>query len=108
LYVPHFTEYFDKHFRKLTKKDNNLRQKILAEIDEMKKEPPRHPIEYLYDLKGKWKMKLGDYRLLYAYCKDCRTKSYERLNRCVGCDSKDDNAIVYFDVIHRSDGYDDL
>jgi mRNA-degrading endonuclease RelE of RelBE toxin-antitoxin system len=108
LYVPYFTDDFDKHFKKLTKKDNSLRHRILAKIDEMKKELPRNPIEYIGDLKGKWKMRVGDYRLLYAYCKDCRAKGYERLNECLECKSKDDTSIVYFDVIHRSDGYDDL
>jgi mRNA-degrading endonuclease RelE of RelBE toxin-antitoxin system len=108
LYVPFFTDAFDKHFKKLVKKDNQLKQQILAKIEEMKKEPSPQPIKYLYDLKGKWKMRIGHYRLLYAYCKDCRKEGFERLNHCVDCNSKNDDSIVYFDVIHRGNGYDDL
>jgi len=74
----------------------------------MKSEKPRKPIEYVGDLKGKWKMKVGDYRLLFAYCEDCRAKGYERFNQCYECKSKNNDAIIYFDVIHRSNGYDEL
>lgn len=74
----------------------------------MRAETPRKPTEYLGDLKGKWKMKVGDYRLLYAYCRDCKVKHYEEFNQCFNCKSKNNNSVVYFDVIYRGAGYDDL
>lgn len=74
----------------------------------MRAEQPRNPIEYVADLKGKWKMRVGNYRMVYAYCEDCIAKGYDRLNQCYDCDSKNDNSIVFFDVFHRSKGYDDV
>ncbi len=108
MYDAYFSDDFRKHFQKLTKKDNQLRNRLKSRIEEMKTEKPRNPKEYIADLKGKWKMKVGDYRMLYAYCEDCRVKNYERFNQCLDCEAKEDNAVVYFDVIHRSQGYDDL
>jgi len=108
LYDAYFTDDFDKHFKKLTKKDGQLKNRLKTRIEEMKLEKPINPLEYTADLKGMWKMIVGDYRMLYAYCEDCRAKGYERFNQCFQCKEKDDSAIVYFDVIHRSEGYDNL
>ncbi len=108
MYDAYFSDDFEKHFRKLTKRDGNLRNRLLSKIEEMKTEPPIRSIEYIGDLKGKWKMRVGDYRLLYAYCEDCKAKHYEKFNQCLDCETKDNDSIVYFDVIHREDGYDNL
>lgn len=94
--------------KKLTKRDNDLKKRILKKVEEMKALPYRKSKEYTADLKGKRKMRVGDYRLVYAVCEDCRAKEYERLNQCFGCEAMKDNSIVYFDVIHRPHGYDEL
>jgi mRNA-degrading endonuclease RelE of RelBE toxin-antitoxin system len=107
LYEANLSDDFKENFRKLTKKDGTLRDRLLAKIEEMKAEKPRNPIEYIADLKGKWKARVGDYRMPYAYCQDCRQKGYERLNQCFECKSKTDSSIVFFDVFHRSKGYDE-
>jgi len=107
LYVAKFSDDFNENFRKLTKKDGTLKERLLSRIEEMKVEKPINALEYVADLKGKWKERVGDYRMPYAYCEDCRKKGYERLNSCVGCESNNDNVIVFFDVFHRSKGYDE-
>lgn len=107
MYDAYFSDDFNEHFKKLTKKDAALRERLKEKIEEMKLEKPRNSIEYIADLKGKWKMRVGDYRMLYAYCEDCKLKRYERLNQCHDCQAKDNNAIVFFDVFHRSKGYDE-
>ena len=108
MYVPYFSDDFEKHLKKLTKRDNNLKKRILGKVEEMKNDPYRNSKEYIADLKGKRKMRVGAYRLVYAVCEDCRAKGYEVLNQCFECESKKDNSIVYFDVIHRPHGYDEL
>jgi mRNA-degrading endonuclease RelE of RelBE toxin-antitoxin system len=107
LYNAFFSDDFADHFRKLTKKDGVLKERLQSKIEEMKIEKPRNPIEYIADLKGKWKMRVGDYRMLYAYCEDCKQKRYERFNQCFDCDTKNDSPIVFFDVLHRSKAYDE-
>jgi mRNA-degrading endonuclease RelE of RelBE toxin-antitoxin system len=107
LYEANFSDDFREHFRKLTKKDGGLRERLLTKIEEMKAEKPRNPVEYTADLKGKWKMRVGDYRMPYAFCEDCQQKGYERLNQCYDCKSKNNNTIVFFDVFHRSKGYEE-
>jgi mRNA-degrading endonuclease RelE of RelBE toxin-antitoxin system len=108
LYVPFFSDDFNKNFRKLTKKDNNLKNRIMQQVEEMKIDPFRNSIELEYDLKGKRRIRVGDYRLIYAVCDDCRKKGYDRLNQCYECGSKGNDAMVFFDIIHRSQGYDRL
>jgi len=107
LYVAYFSDDFKKHLNKLTKRDTLLKKRILEKIEEMKNNPLRNSTELSGDFKGKHRIRVGDYRLIYAPCDDCRKKNYEKFNNCFGCDSRQSNSIVYFDVLHRSShGYD--
>jgi mRNA-degrading endonuclease RelE of RelBE toxin-antitoxin system len=108
LYVPFFSDDFKKHLEKLTRRDNVLNKRIINQIEDMKNDPYRNSIELSYELKGKRRVKVGDYRLIYAVCSDCRKKGYVKFNQCYDCKSKDDNTIIFFDVFHRSKGYDFL
>lgn len=83
----------------------NLKNRLLERIKEMTIEQPHSQIGYIGDLKGKWKMRVGDYRLIYAYCKDCQTNNYQKYNLCLECSIKGDDALIFFDVIHRSNDY---
>lgn len=108
MYVPFFSDDFKKHLEKLTKRDIVLKKRVADQIEEMKNDPFRNSIELDYELKGKRRIRVGDYRLIYAVCIDCRKKGYTKFNQCYECESKNDNAIVFFDIIHRSKGYDYL
>jgi mRNA-degrading endonuclease RelE of RelBE toxin-antitoxin system len=105
LFTPFFGDDFKKHLDKLTKKDGNLKKRLLERINEMSAEKPLSQIGYIGELKGKWKMRVGDYRLIYAYCDDCKKHKHQFLNSCYGCGAKEDNALIFFDVIHRSNDY---
>lgn len=106
MYVPFFSEDFKKHLEKLTKRDNILENRITNQIEDMKTDPFRNSIELTHELKGKRRVKVGDYRLVYAVCEECRKKGYENFNGCYDCESKPVNSIIFFDVFHRSKGYD--
>jgi mRNA-degrading endonuclease RelE of RelBE toxin-antitoxin system len=106
LYEAHFSDDFNEHFKKLTKKDAVLKERLRKRIKEMKIAKPNN-LEYLFDLKGKWKERVGDYRMPYAYCEDCRQKGYERLNQCTNCGSINPDSVVFFDVFHRDKGYEE-
>ncbi len=105
MFTAFFSDDFQKHLEKLTKRDGALKKRLLQRIQEMTTEKPASQIGYIGDLKGKWKMRVGDYRLIYAYCEDCRKYKHEILNECYRCFEKDDTNLVFFDVIHRSNDY---
>ena len=68
----------------------------------------RNSEELTAAFKGKRRMYIGKagYRLIYSVCKECRGKGYGKNNSCLDCNSKDDDAVVFFDIIHRSNAYD--
>jgi len=99
------TEKFEEQFKKLTKKDATLKKRLSEKIAEMKKEKPSSQVGIVADFRGKCKMRMERYRLLYAYCQDCREYKHQAYNKCVGCETKDNNALVFFEVFHRSKDY---
>lgn len=105
MFTAFFTDAFKKHLEKLTKKDALLKSRLLEQVNELTTEHPFSQIGYVGDLQGKWKMRVNDYRLIYAYCMDCKKYNYHNLNNCYQCNLKDDNSIIFFDVIHRSNDY---
>jgi len=80
----------------------------MNKIEDMKQDPYRNSIELIYELKGKRRVRIGDYRLIYAVCEECRKRGYIQFNQCYNCESKEDNSIIFFDIIHRPKGYDIL
>jgi mRNA-degrading endonuclease RelE of RelBE toxin-antitoxin system len=105
--VPYRTDVFGKHFYKLSKKDNTLKKRVEAEIEEMKLDPYRNSTELLGEFKGKRRVRIGSHRLVFAVCEECRKKKNDVINACYGCKDKKDNSVVYFDLVHREGGYDD-
>ena len=74
----------------------------------MQEDPFRNSQELTAAFKGKRRMYVGktSYRLIYSICKECRGKNYQKLNGCLECENKDNDAIVFFDIMHRSKAYD--
>jgi mRNA-degrading endonuclease RelE of RelBE toxin-antitoxin system len=107
LFTPHFTDVFAKNFKKLAKKDGALRKRVEAEIEEMKNDPYRNSRELIGEFLGKRRVRIGSHRLIYAICEECRKKKHDLVLACYGCKEKDDNSIIYFDLVHREGGYDD-
>lgn len=105
-YVSYFTDVFNKNLEKLTKRNLGLKNRIEEKIKEMLIDPLRDA-RYLEGLgKGKFRARVGDYRLVFMTCQKCREKGYEPFNQCLDCKSKSNNSIVYFDVQHRKHAYD--
>ena len=108
MYTPFFSQDFQKHFAKLVKKDVLLKQRVESKIKDMMDDPCRNSEELTAAFKGKRRMYIGKagYRLIYSVCKECRGKGYDKINSCLDCNGKDDDAVVFFDIIHRSNAYD--
>jgi mRNA-degrading endonuclease RelE of RelBE toxin-antitoxin system len=105
LFTVFFSDDFKKHFEKLTKKDVSLKNRLRECIDEMAVKKPYSQIGYSGDLNGKWKMRVGDYRLIYVYCEDCRRCCHQVFNDCYRCCDRSGDVLIFFDVIHRSNDY---
>lgn len=55
---------FEKRFKSLIKKDEQLRRRILKAINKLKDNPySGKPLSY--DLKGLWSLRIGKYRIIY-------------------------------------------
>jgi len=106
LFTSVVSDHFKKHFDKLTKKDNMLKKRLTDKIKEMCIAKPEGQTELVGILKGKYRIRVGDYRLIYAYCEDCKKHNYQIYNKCYECSTKSDDTLVLFDVIHRSNDYD--
>ena len=83
------------------------KERILSNIEEMMNDPFRNSEELTGKFKGKRRVYVGraGYRLIYSICEECRAKDYESFNLCFDCQKRDNNSIVFFDVSHRSKGY---
>lgn len=106
LYVPYFSDDFEKNLKKLTRRSTVLRKRIQQKIDEMCDGIFGDTIDLAGNRgKGKSRVRMGNYRLIYAVCSECRENGYQMFNGCYDCEIKDDDSIIYFDVIHRSSEY---
>jgi mRNA-degrading endonuclease RelE of RelBE toxin-antitoxin system len=109
VYTAFFSQDFCKHFGKLVKKDALLKQRVESKIRDMMEDPFRNSEELVAAFKGKRRMYVGKagYRLIYSVCRECRGKGYPKINSCMDCNGKDDDAVVFFDIIPRSNAYSD-
>jgi len=105
LYKAFFSQDFKKHFEKLVKRDSALRERVLVRINDMMEDPFRNSLELTAAFKGKRRVYVGKagYRLIYSVCKECGGKKSK--NHCSDCDSKGDDAVVFFDILPRSIAY---
>lgn len=105
MFTSFFTDKFREQLKKLTKKDENLKQRLLKQIKEMEISQPYSQESLTGDFLGKWKMRVGNYRLLYVYCIDCKKHKHQSRNDCFNCGEKGDDALIFFEVFHRSNDY---
>jgi len=107
MHKAYFTQDFRKHLEKLTRRDSVLKERIASKIDDMMNDPIRNSEELVGAFKGKRRAYVGKagHRLIFGVCKECREKNYQDFNSCFECASKDISAVIFFDVIHRSEGY---
>lgn len=70
----YYSQYFIKRYRKITKKNQQLKQSIKKVINQFIKSP-RHPTLHLHKLKGKmvddWSISVeANMRIIFTYIKD--------------------------------------
>ena len=98
-YFPYRTDRFQKSLLKL---DKPIRVRVTNIIEQDVTLGPYASDPLMYDLKGKREYRVGDYRIIFAICEECRTKRLEQFNGCKDCKKHGRNDVILFDVGHRS------
>lgn len=89
------TQQFNEDFLSLEKTERERAKNL---IEEMKLNPMRNSEIMKGDYKGLRKRRKGRIRLLYAYCKDCRNRNDHIRRQCEGCDTRDNETLMFFRV----------
>ena len=97
------TDEFDDSFRKLDSKVQRRIDKAIKEI--LFYRPYETKCLVSLELKGKRVLRVGNYRLIFAVCEECRKLNYERLNGCKDCKKHGVDDIIMFTCTHRKHAY---
>jgi len=87
---------FDKTLRKLS---NEYQRRIKQAVDEILETPQRNSKFAEHQWHGKRERRVGDLRLMYSYCKECRQDGHETYNNCPDCDTTPDDTATFYDII---------
>ena len=103
-YVVFRTREFEKDLRKLGKTP------IRPLVEQGTKKLQVNPYHNTYHLEGPFSyyrvLRIGDYRLYFAACQECRALGQQSLFGCTDCSEKKNNSVVQFRMRHRSIAYD--
>lgn len=95
----------DVFFENYSNLDPKIRERIENEMREIIANPFGNSFTLTGNLKGKRKKRIGDIRITFAYCKECRENGHECFNMCVDCDKLNNEIIKFFDVNWRGKIY---
>lgn len=90
-YQPHFK----RALKKFSKKYPELTRRAEKAIKELALDPYRKSKSLEGELRGKRKMRVGDCRIIFSICEECRKLGYVRINRCIDCESQTDDTIKF-------------
>ena len=105
MYEPRFTKQFEKIINSTKKKDIERVRTAKAGVDKILHHPELNDGPLRGDLAGKRKLRLGNFRIVFAMCGECRQTEHIQANDCEFCDETNDRTIVFFDVDLRRKAY---
>lgn len=95
VYEIYLTSKFGKSIKKM---DAHTKQRIEKSINDLSNDPYRKS-EYLRGkLKGRRKHRMGDLRIVFAICEECRELGHHTINNCIDCDDLPKNGLKIFDI----------
>ena len=98
LYELRYSPYFKKKIKKMDKKARKRIENAILDL----RENPYHNTEFLKgQWKGKRKLRVGDYRVVFIICEECQRLNHKTYNRCKDCGSIPPNTIIIVDLIRR-------
>jgi len=104
-YRPFATDRFRESVSKL---DKAIRARVDEAISKDITADPYASDLLKHFLKGKREYRVGDYRVVFAICEECRAQKFEQFNGCKDCHNRGRNDIILFDVGHRGRIYKEL
>jgi mRNA-degrading endonuclease RelE of RelBE toxin-antitoxin system len=96
-YNKDFTETLDKQLRKL--RDPIRIKRIKQKVDEIVEDPYRDIRFAAGRWRGKREERVGDDRLIFAVCEQCREQEHERYNHCFNCENIKGNTVRFFETV---------
>jgi ribosomal protein S17 len=100
---------FEKRIEWLKKKvDKSIAERIEKTIAQKIMEDPERATKRLQaqSLKPQRTLRIGDWRLFFIYCKECRKENYTQRWNCPNCSDVPDEALVLVDLERRPNAYD--
>ncbi|MGB9694343.1 MAG: type II toxin-antitoxin system RelE family toxin [Caldisericaceae bacterium] len=98
------TDEFAREFRKLGPQVQKLLDNAIREI--LFNRPYSSKV-LKENLKGKRSLRVGNYRIIFAICEECRKENYVQLNGCKDCKKHGTNDIIMFTCGPRSKVYEE-
>jgi mRNA-degrading endonuclease RelE of RelBE toxin-antitoxin system len=98
-YNADFTEKFEKQLKKIRDKVRlkRINEKVLEILDN-----PYRNIDFGAGYwRGKRKERVGDDRIFFAICEQCRREGHQTYNNCENCNIKPGNTIRFFQIVER-------
>lgn len=100
------TDTFQEDIRKL---DRHLRKRIdTAIFEELAKDPYKSKRVAAQEHRGKRIFRVGDYRIIFTICEECRKLGFKIVMKCLDCKKHGIDHIILFSVSHRSIAYEEF
>lgn len=99
LYDAKYSTVFENQIHDLERKDKIRAKRIREEIEEIRADPFRRIDFGKGRYRGKRKRRVGDDRLIFAVCKQCREAGHRAMNGCSMCDELKDETVFFFTII---------
>ena len=98
-YKDKYTPLFEKQLKKLKKKSPVRTRRIEGAIQEILNGPYQR-IDFGKGLwQGKRKRRVGDDRITFVVCKQCRDLGHQMFNQCSDCDDTPDETVIFVSII---------
>ena len=101
-----FTRKWDKQIRVFERKNNQEALEKKNEALRILSLNPRGESKRLKgNLSGKRSHREGNYRVIFAYCKECRELGDFKYNKCKNCEIYPDHNLFFFNFDNRGHSY---
>jgi mRNA-degrading endonuclease RelE of RelBE toxin-antitoxin system len=97
------TMTFDGQLDGLQERD---RERIRRKVLDLARYPYRNTLLLRPPHEGKRRFRVGDYRVLFTICGECRQSGFQLAVKCEGCPGRADKTVTLREVAHRSRVYD--
>lgn len=93
---PIFRRPFDRKVKGLSPVN---KKRIKKAVDEILERPQRNSKFAKQQWRGKRERRVGDLRIMYSYCKECRENTHIRFNVCPECEKIPDETATFYGIV---------